>query len=88
MPDSSTVGAIVGAAEATAESLVPVLAPFDPLIALITTAIIAHFQAVKSWPTPDQVRAALPADYARLQATWNAWKPSGDGSLPPATTGA
>ena len=33
-------------------------------------------------PTEAQVRASLPVDYLKLQDTWAAWKPSGDGSLP------
>jgi len=67
--------------EKVAEALVPAIAPFDPLISLITTAIIAHFNATKVWPTADQVTAALPPDYNKFVANWAAWKPSGDGSI-------
>lgn len=69
--------------ERVAEDLVPVLAPFHPLIALVTTAIIAHFNATHEWPTEAEVRAALPADYDKLKNVWSAWRPSGDGTLPP-----
>lgn len=69
-------------AEAGVEAAVPVLAPFHPLIALVTTAVIAHFNATKRWPTEAEVRAAVPADYQELQSVWSAYKPSGDGSLP------
>jgi hypothetical protein len=79
MPDPNQ---IAGVAERVAESVLPVLAPFHPLIALVTTAIIAHFNATKTWPTEEQVRAAIPADYQKLQDVWAGWKPSGDGSLP------
>lgn len=67
--------------ERIAEAALPVLAPFHPLIALVTTAVIAHFNATKTWPTEAEVRASLPVDYAQLQDTWSAWKPSADGSL-------
>ena len=83
MPDPNTIAAGVAAAEAVAEAAVPVLAPFHPLIALVTTAVIAHFNATKTWPTEEQVRAAVPVDYQRLVDTWAAWRPSGDGSLKP-----
>lgn len=79
MPDPIQTAAI---AERVVESLVPVLAPFHPLIALVTTAVIAHFNVAKTWPTEEQVRAAIPVDYQKLVGTWDAWKPSGDGSLP------
>lgn len=72
----------VGAVERLAEAALPVLAPFHPLIALVTTAIMAHFNATKAWPTEAQVRAALPVDYQKLQDVWAGWTPSGDGSLP------
>jgi hypothetical protein len=81
MPDPTTVSGITAAARIGAEVALPALAPFDPLIALISTAIIAHFNATKTWPTPEQVQAALPADYQQLVLDWNAWKPSGDGTL-------
>lgn len=71
-----------GAVERIVENLVPVLAPFHPLIALVTTAVIAHFNATKTWPTEEQVRAAIPVDYQKLQDVWAGWKPSGDGTLP------
>lgn len=84
MPNEVQVGQGVGLAIAGAEALVPILAPFHPLIALVTTAVIAHFNATKTWPTEAEVRAALPADYAKLTDTWSAWRPSGDGTLPAA----
>lgn len=68
--------------ERIVEAAVPVLAPFHPLIALVMTAVVAHFQATKTWPTEEQVRAAIPVDYQKLQDTWAAWRPSGDGTLP------
>ena len=64
------------------EMAVPGLAPFHPLIALVMTAVIAHFKAVGTFPTEAEVRAALPVDYMKLQDTWSAWRPSGDGTLP------
>lgn len=82
MPDPEQT---VAAVERVAEMAIPVLAPFHPLIALVTTAVMAHFNATKTWPTEEQVRAALPVDYQQLQDTWSAWKPSGDGSLPKPT---
>lgn len=79
MPDPNQ---IAGVAERVAESLYPPLAPFHPLIALVATAIIAHFNATGKFPTEEQIRAAIPADYQKLQDVWTGWKPSGDGSLP------
>jgi hypothetical protein len=73
----SIVPAIVGASIATAEVLVPGLAPFDPLIALVMTAVRAHFQAASSMPTDQQVIAALPVDYQTLVTMWANWKPQG-----------
>lgn len=70
----------VTSAEQIAEAVVPALAPFHPLIALVMTAMTAHFNATKTLPTEVEVVAALPTDYQRLQDTWAAWKPSGDGS--------
>lgn len=81
MADANETAAVV---ERVAEAALPVLAPFHPLIALVTTAIIAHFNATKTWPTEEQVRAALPLDYQKLVDVWAGWKPSGDGSLPAA----
>lgn len=68
-------------AEAGVEAAVPILAPFHPLIALVTTAVIAHFNATKRWPTEAEVRASIPVDYLALQNVWAAYTPSGDGSL-------
>jgi hypothetical protein len=76
------VNQTAAAVERVAEAALPVLAPFHPLIALVTTAVIAHFNATGKFPTEEQVRAALPADYQKLQDVWAGWKPSGDGSLP------
>ena len=86
--DATQAGQTVGLVESVVEGAVPVLAPFHPLIALVSTAIIAHFLATKTWPTEEQIRAAIPgaviaADYLKLTDTWAAWKPSGDGSLVP-----
>lgn len=80
--DANQIAQGAGLVEAGLEAAVPVLAPFHPLIALVTAVVVAHFQATKTWPTEEQVRAALPADYMKLQAVWSGWKPSGDGSLP------
>lgn len=71
---------IADVGERIAESLIPGLAPFHPLISLVMTAIIAHFNATKTFPTEEQVRAAIPADWQKLEDTWASWKPSGDGS--------
>jgi hypothetical protein len=79
MADPNETAAVV---ERVAEMALPVLAPFHPLIALVTTAIIAHFNATGKFPTEEQVRAALPVDYQKLQDVWTNWKQSGDGSLP------
>lgn len=83
MPNPTQIEQGAGLALAGAEALLPGLAPFHPLIALVTTAVTAHFNATKTWPTEAQVRAALPIDYAKLTDIWAAWKPSGDGSLKP-----
>lgn len=80
MPDPNQIATVV---EGVAEGLVPALAPFHPLIALVTSVVIAHFNATKTWPTEEQVRAALPVDYQKLVDLWTAWKPSGDGTLKP-----
>jgi hypothetical protein len=79
-PEQIAEGASI--VKTVAEAALPVLVPFDPLISLVMTAITAHFNATKTWPTEEQVRAALPADYKKLVDDWSAWKPSGDGSLP------
>jgi hypothetical protein len=81
MVDTNQAAAGAAAGEAALEAVVPVLAPFHPLIALVTTAVIAHFNATKTWPTEEQVRAAVPADYQKLVDVWGGWKPSGDGTL-------
>ena len=73
MPDATTVLTAVGAGVDVIEGTVPVVGAFAPLIALVLTAIKAHYAATQSWPTEAQVLAALPADYAGLQATWAAW---------------
>lgn len=83
MPDPNQVAAGAAAAESIVEGLVPELAPFHPLIALVTTAVMAHFLATGKWPTEAQVRASIPVDYQSLVTTWGDWKPSGDGSLKP-----
>ena len=83
MIDATQVAAGVAAAETIAEAAVPVLAPFHPLIALVTTAIVAHFNATGHFPTEAQVRAAVPADYQQLVDVWSTWRPSGDGSRAP-----
>jgi hypothetical protein len=83
MPSPEEIAAAESAAKTAVEIAVPVLAPFDPLISLVMTAITAHFNATKTWPTEAEVQAALPADYQRLVSDWAAWKPSGDGTLKP-----
>jgi hypothetical protein len=70
MPD---VSSMAGTAAAVAEAVVPGVAPFEPLISLVLTAIRAHYNASQTWPTEAQVLAALPADYLTLQNTWAAW---------------
>jgi hypothetical protein len=67
--------------ERLAESAIPGAQLFHPIIALVTTAIIAHFRATKTFPTEAEVMAALPADYQQLVTGWGTWKPSGDGTL-------
>ena len=79
--DATQASQAAGIAEVALEAAVPVLAPFHPLFALVSTAIIAHFLATKTWPTEEEIRAAIPADYMKLTATWQAWQPSGDGTL-------
>lgn len=79
---------IADLAERLAESAIPGAALFHPLIALISTAIIAHFQATKTFPTEAEIVAALPVDYQKVLSGWSGWVPSGDGTLnptPPAT---
>ncbi len=78
MPDSNQNADTI---ERVVEGFIPGLAPFHPLIALVSTAIIAHFRATGTFPTEEQIRAAIPADWQKLTDTWAAWKPSGDGSL-------
>lgn len=73
---------IAGAVEHIVEAAVPALVPFAPLIALVRTAIVAHFNANRTFPTEAEIVAALPADYAKLVQTWGSWTKSGDGSLP------
>jgi hypothetical protein len=73
--------AIATGTKTAAEIALPVLLPFDPLITLVMVAIMAHFNATRTWPTAAEVQAALPADYQALVAGWAAWKPSGDGSM-------
>jgi hypothetical protein len=75
------VPAVASAIVAGAEIAVPALLPFNPLLLLLLTAIKAHFNAVGTFPTPEQLAAALPADWQALQATWANWTPSGDGSI-------
>lgn len=67
--------------ERLAESAIPGAALFHPIIALVTTAFIAHFQATKTFPTEAEIVAALPSDYQKLVSGWSNWKPSGDGTL-------
>lgn len=74
MPDPNQIAAVV---ENAVESAVPVLLPFAPLIALVRTAIVAHFNASGTFPTEAQIMAAVPADWQKLQDIWGAWKPSG-----------
>lgn len=81
-PTPEQIAAGASLAKTALEAAVPVIAPFDPLITLVMTAIMAHFNATKTWPTQAEVQAALPADYLSLVSEWAAWKPSGDGSLP------
>ena len=81
MPTPEEIAAAASVVKTTAEIALPVLVPFDPLISLVMTAITAHWNATKTWPTEAQVMAALPADYKTLVNDWAAWKPSGDGTL-------
>jgi hypothetical protein len=74
------VPGVVGGVIAGAETLFPILTPFNPLFEILLTAIKAHYTATGQWPTSTEVVAALPADIAKLQATWASWKPSGDGT--------
>ena len=84
--DSNQIAQGAGLVEAGIEAAVPILAPFHPLIALVTTAVMAHFLATKTWPTEAQVRAAIPVDYQQIADSWSAWRPSGDGTLTPRPT--
>jgi hypothetical protein len=76
--DPNQIAAVV---ENAVESAIPALAPFAPLIALVRTAIVAHFNATQTFPTEAEIMAAVPADWQKLQQTWQGWKPSGDGTL-------
>ena len=71
--DSAGYSAIASTAVGVVEAVVPGVAPFDPLISLILTAIRAHFNATGTFPTEAEVNAALPADYQKLVTTWAAW---------------
>lgn len=82
MPNENDVNQIAHTAESMAESLLPALLPVDPLIKLLVTGIIrAHFNATRTWPSADEVKAALPVGWQKLQGTWDGYVPSGDGSL-------
>jgi hypothetical protein len=75
------IAAEVAAGRLAAELALPVLLPFDPLIRLVSTAILSHLLRAKTWPSEAEIMAALPADYKQLVSDWGAWKPSGDGTL-------
>lgn len=79
--DVNQIAQASGLVENVLETVVPVLAPFHPLIALVTTAVIAHFHATGQFPSEEQIRAAIPVDYMNLVNGWSAWRPSGDGTL-------
>lgn len=78
---TSIIPGIAAAGVATVEAVVPALLAFNPLFALILTAIKAHYNATGTWPTEQELTAALPADISALQASWAAWRPSGDGTF-------
>jgi hypothetical protein len=78
MPDPQT---LVSVGTTVAEGAFPVLIPFDPLIRLVESSILAHILKTQTWPTPEQIVAGLPADYQSLVQGWSSWKPSGDGTL-------
>lgn len=80
-PTTEQIAAAASVGKTVAEAALPILIPFDPVISLIMTAIISHFQATGTWPSEAQVLAALPADFNRLVTDWSAWRPSGDGTL-------
>lgn len=84
-PAPSMVPAVAGAAVAAAEAAVPMLLAFNPLFALLLTAIKAHYNATGTWPTEAEVTAAVPTEYQAVLQTWQSWKPSGDGTLPAST---
>jgi hypothetical protein len=87
-PTQEQIATAVSLAKTALEAAVPIVAPFDPLIVLAMTAMQAHFNATKTWPTQEEVEAALPADYLSLVSEWAAWKPSGDGTLASVTSQA
>lgn len=81
--DEQTVEQIAAQTENLVEQYMPILLPFNPIIKWVTSGIIrAHYNATRKWPSPAEVKAALPVDLQKLQETWGAWTPSGDGSLP------
>lgn len=77
----SVVPGIATAAVAAAEMAVPALMAFNPLFALVLTAIKAHYNATGQFPTETEVIAAVPVEYQKLMASVTSWVPSGDGSL-------
>lgn len=78
--DTVTAGAVAGVA--VAEALVPGLLAFNPLFAIMLTAIKAHYNATQTWPTEAEILAAVPDGVREVFTTWSGWKPSGDGTLP------
>ena len=78
----SAIPGVATAAVAAAEMAVPALLAFNPLFALVLTAIKAHYNATGTWPTEAEVIAAVPDEFKTLMASVTSWVPSGDGSLP------
>lgn len=73
MADPEQVIGAVETAIPVVEALVPGVVPFAPLIALVMTAIKAHYNATQTWPTAEQVQAAIPVDLQAVKDVWAAW---------------
>jgi hypothetical protein len=67
---SVTVPGVVAAGVAVAETFDPAIALFNPLISLIMTAIVNHYNTTGSWPTAVQVPLTEAADYQSLIGLW------------------
>jgi len=74
--DANTVIDDVAKGATMAEAMIPAVAPFSPLIALVLGIAKAHYNVTQAWPTEQQVMAALPADYQNLQTIWSQWSAS------------